>query len=804
MRQTMNPIGTDNGRFKDGNPATGEYGTVVTAQHMNNVQDSVISMQNEIITVLNEAGIEVNPEDNTQLWQALQMIAGQVESIAALREFEPVRDRQIAFVKGYYAGSHQGGGYFITDFADTTTTDNGGTVIVTTGGKRWKRIIANNALTLEDFGAIADGVADNGDIINIAFESCAYRYELRAGKGIYVTNKELKAPSGLVLIGAGINQTIIKAGLGLPAKANLFTNKSNNYVVRTGKDRDIQVSNLHFDADWRGRYHIGDDINNQACGVKLSAVEACYFYKVRCSNAPLHCFDVSADQYVDTGNITDTSQNRSDLIVFDQCEGFNPYRDDAFTTHNSGGIEFNHCRAVFDGTVSELQTSQQGFEADEGSYDVSFNNCIATGFVCGYQSKGHATTMPAKRIKFDHCVAVECGYGFMVSVGTNPTGKTGYLPQSAKLTDCAVDNLKANTHVSQVHSLYIYGADGVDVDGFTVNGTGKIGITHGAGKVNLENIVFNDLIVNEQHGCIHIASNVVAGTITIRNAWSAVPQSAPFIAKTNNATKLLVDNCTLNGSGEHGIYLNRNPRDVVRNCLNNGYTNAVYLSATPIGLKGDVVLDSYNQTWLFGNVGAGDVKAPQGARLFNPSLGKSWVQKSADVNSPKWLPEIHYDDSSVRLSGLTIGQPQSTARNLAVNGSAIVSGGLTLGSANSVSLASNGYAQVQTPVEQDNSNKVATTEWVRKLAELAGQVTDNGWTRLPNGLILQWGNFNNSTTDTFNYPIAFNKCFNVICTDENVGGNSVAGITVNEKNNTSFKIKGNGEVGLFSMWAIGR
>ncbi|MDD6911317.1 hypothetical protein [Actinobacillus minor] len=43
MRQTMNPIATDNGRFKDGNPATGEYGTVVTAQHMNNVQDSLSS-----------------------------------------------------------------------------------------------------------------------------------------------------------------------------------------------------------------------------------------------------------------------------------------------------------------------------------------------------------------------------------------------------------------------------------------------------------------------------------------------------------------------------------------------------------------------------------------------------------------------------------------------------------------------------------------------------------------------------------------------------------------------------------------
>lgn len=154
MRQTMNPIATDNGRFKDGNPATGEYGTVVTAQHMNNVQDSVISMQNEIITVLNEAGIEVNPEDNTQLWQALQMIAGQVGSIAALREFEPVRDRQIAFVKGYYAGTHQGGGYFVADFSDTVSPDNDVTLFVTSGGKRWKRVYST--LNIFDFGVRLD------------------------------------------------------------------------------------------------------------------------------------------------------------------------------------------------------------------------------------------------------------------------------------------------------------------------------------------------------------------------------------------------------------------------------------------------------------------------------------------------------------------------------------------------------------------------------------------------------------------------------------------------------------------------
>ena len=150
MRNKIERIDSDNGKFKDGDPLSGEYGTIVKAKWLNDVQEGLLTNQGEILTVLREAGIEVNEADETQLWQALQVLSGQVDSIAALREFEPRRDRQLAYVKGYHAGNHKGGGRFVSDLADNQTDDNGGTVIVSEGGKRWKRV--ENNLSLYDFG----------------------------------------------------------------------------------------------------------------------------------------------------------------------------------------------------------------------------------------------------------------------------------------------------------------------------------------------------------------------------------------------------------------------------------------------------------------------------------------------------------------------------------------------------------------------------------------------------------------------------------------------------------------------------
>ncbi|WP_052746974.1 hypothetical protein [Citrobacter amalonaticus] len=84
MHSLMPPVDTPDNTFHDGNPLTGELGTIVTAAHLNNVQDAVRDTQEELIAVLAAAG---NAPDSSagQLLAALQLLfAAKNDTLGAL------------------------------------------------------------------------------------------------------------------------------------------------------------------------------------------------------------------------------------------------------------------------------------------------------------------------------------------------------------------------------------------------------------------------------------------------------------------------------------------------------------------------------------------------------------------------------------------------------------------------------------------------------------------------------------------------------------------------------------------------
>ncbi|MEC5319320.1 pyocin knob domain-containing protein [Brenneria populi subsp. brevivirga] len=75
MKQLMPPIDTSSDNtFHDGNPLTGELGTIVSALFMNNVQGVIRNLQSELINVMQEAGVDIDESNNSQVLSALQKL----------------------------------------------------------------------------------------------------------------------------------------------------------------------------------------------------------------------------------------------------------------------------------------------------------------------------------------------------------------------------------------------------------------------------------------------------------------------------------------------------------------------------------------------------------------------------------------------------------------------------------------------------------------------------------------------------------------------------------------------------------
>ncbi|AUI67138.1 phage tail protein [Glaesserella australis] len=255
----MNPINTPTQRFKDGNPATGEYGTIVTAEFLNNVQDSVINTQQELHSVLTEAGIEANNEQLDQVAKAIKKIAGDAtrdnfnelanpdgyklvgrcKSVAELRTIRPTEHGQRILVDSYYENGTTGGGEFVADLKDMITPDNGGScIVVDNNAGRWKRVIKNGYVSVTDFGAMGDGSSDDTTSLNAAHRSHNNVYY---PQGVYKITNPLLLKSNTNINGAGVGLTIIKHGV-----SHAFKNSA---YKTGGGEKNITIKNISFDAE---------------------------------------------------------------------------------------------------------------------------------------------------------------------------------------------------------------------------------------------------------------------------------------------------------------------------------------------------------------------------------------------------------------------------------------------------------------------------------------------------------------------------------------------------------------------------
>ncbi|WP_215782005.1 choice-of-anchor R domain-containing protein [Paludibacterium sp. B53371] len=85
MRDLIDKIDSPDGAFHDGNPASGEAGTIVTAKWLNAVQDSTRSVQAEILSVLAANEIAPDSEKADQLLKAFGKMLGKKADAAGVQ-----------------------------------------------------------------------------------------------------------------------------------------------------------------------------------------------------------------------------------------------------------------------------------------------------------------------------------------------------------------------------------------------------------------------------------------------------------------------------------------------------------------------------------------------------------------------------------------------------------------------------------------------------------------------------------------------------------------------------------------------
>ncbi|AWX14281.1 hypothetical protein CEP49_06820 [Mergibacter septicus] len=71
MKDLLPNVGTDDGLYSNGNPATGVPGTRVTAEALNGFQGHIQTLETEVLNVIKAAGIEPSNSDKAQLLAAI-------------------------------------------------------------------------------------------------------------------------------------------------------------------------------------------------------------------------------------------------------------------------------------------------------------------------------------------------------------------------------------------------------------------------------------------------------------------------------------------------------------------------------------------------------------------------------------------------------------------------------------------------------------------------------------------------------------------------------------------------------------
>ena len=737
-------------------------------------------------------------------------VVGQVESLEELRTVEPVEADQQILVRSYYTGQNKGGGTFYYDETDSTTADNAGTVICTVEGKRWKRIYTE--ITPFDFGA-KSGWLYNSESAFVALE---------------------QAMQG---------QAVNLCGFVFTCETDKVKNRYyNGYIASSNTENGAKAKG--FVGSYKHLY----DLNSQY-GTKLGELVPVYVDK----NAPSY-YSQGVAQDPRTGDIWqiqsgDNNHNalvkhkfslsgKSEAVghVFNNSIGHQSlgiyYEGDTRYFVTMVGSAKGNDRALY---VARFTINESNWTMENLKYQRVFNAPVT----------GNAT----------RCMAIAPnGSVIAITNGADEPTENGTVYKWG----CSVFHLADLFHddfldipptpISKYHIFrdVLEGTNvGKAVQDIACDGE-FIYVLNGGSQQKYENTI-DVYTINGVH-VLRDDKNLTGFDIcqAVKTAGGGMYYEPEGLFFLRNNDGLMLCMSVISGAEKgktikntHIVAMASQYQSILRGTTNTP-AQYVYADGTAFAFpRGKPLkfgeLQSNGEIWpglvlnrTYAEFAFEDNTQPQ-FRVAN-SLHKGMLQVSSsgnfglyDITQSKWLIGANTEGRAFSqqdwASNFRIIYSDNTEAKYRVTNS-LRDGMLQVSSSGNFGLFDitknkwlvysglDGVAKLQnSPSDSANGDEIPTAWWVNKKLNFDSHQANNGWQKLPNGLILQWGRYDAvDGTRTFSFPIAFNSTpFSMQMTNLNGDNARYDSFAITNMTATTFTVQTtNSALGSFMIFAIGK
>lgn len=329
---------------------------------------------------------------------------------------------------------------------------DGGAGLIGIGGGRTQANKNEEWVSITDFA----GVVGNSNAAGTVGTDCtvALNAALRSGPkdffipiGFFRITDTILVPSDVRLHGAHMWLSCIVVDPAMDGAKDALQNEGYN-AVAVAYDKNIQLENFRIKANGFSRIKANPTVEWGRC-LRTGSLKGLTIDKMVFQEGPQHCLDLACwkDNYIGVGHAGVVQGMTHDARVtnsyfIDYCF------DDGITTHGARGVTIENCTSIITDYAKSQHTyviTQNGFEIDDGSSDVSVTDCRA--YCNDTESKGFSTANhPGNPIPYNvhfmRCDTYEGVSGctvFGVADSTHVFGSEQFRGRNYSFTKCSLN-----------------------------------------------------------------------------------------------------------------------------------------------------------------------------------------------------------------------------------------------------------------------------------------------------------------------------------------------------------------------------